>query len=109
MHPAKDGRALSMFFELRQLVGLFAIATPVVAADNGFEAEALTLAPGKPRSEINLAWYGNSADGRASSVKIVSLSEMSGDTFPPKRESDAWNADLREQRKSIPQGCHRRA
>ncbi|MCL2759405.1 MAG: metallophosphoesterase family protein [Treponema sp.] len=47
-----------------------------------FEAETLTLTPGSNTSEINITWYGNTADGNSGSVKFAVNSSVRNGNFP---------------------------
>ena len=46
------------------------------------EAETLTLTPGKNTSEINITWYGNTADGHSGKVKFSLNSNVRSGNMP---------------------------
>jgi len=47
-----------------------------------FEAETLTLTPGKNTTEINVTWYGSTSDGVSGKVKFAPNSAVRGGKFP---------------------------
>jgi len=47
-----------------------------------FEAETLTLTPGRNTSEINITWYGNTTDGKTGVVKFALNSSVKGGNLP---------------------------
>jgi len=52
------------------------------SAGAGFDAETLTLTPGRNTSEINITWYGNTADGNLGKVRFAPRSAVRGNNFP---------------------------
>ncbi|MCL2720995.1 MAG: metallophosphoesterase family protein [Treponema sp.] len=51
-------------------------------ANDGFEAQTLTLTPGRTTAEINITWYGDADDGRSGKVKYALNSAVRNGAFP---------------------------